>query len=236
MVWAVRAIFTSCPLVNSRGVAAEVAREVAEAAPRMGVTNVGLVEKTASPVPVSSESEPSKLAEVMESVLVPYKVPEVGRVTEVLPVVKRERALLAEKVITSPPARVMALVPKVVESEAVRVLPAPSVKVPVPVVMVLPLKVAPVTAPVTAKAPVRVESPLTVKVVMLAVPVDKWLADRLVALNKVAPAKLVAGLGGMKPTLGAERAAELPASPLGPSGPMGPGSPCGPRSLSAISF
>ena len=41
-----RAIFTSWPLVKSKGVAAEVAREVADATPRVGVTSVGLVEKT----------------------------------------------------------------------------------------------------------------------------------------------------------------------------------------------
>jgi hypothetical protein len=35
---------TNCPLVNNKGLAAEVAREVAEAAPRIGVTRVGLVE------------------------------------------------------------------------------------------------------------------------------------------------------------------------------------------------
>ena len=72
-------------------------------------------------------------------------MPEVGRVSLVAMVVRSERALAAEKVITSPPARVMALVPKVVESETVRVLPAPKVRVPVPVVIVLPFTVVAMT-------------------------------------------------------------------------------------------
>ena len=37
---------TSCPFVSSKGIAAEVAREVAEATPKVGVTRVGDVEKT----------------------------------------------------------------------------------------------------------------------------------------------------------------------------------------------
>lgn len=49
------------------------------------------------------------------------KVPEVGRVTEVVPVVNKDKALVAENVITSPPAKVMALVLSVVESETVKV-------------------------------------------------------------------------------------------------------------------
>ncbi len=57
------------------------------------------------------------------------KVPVVGRVTEVAPVVKSDRALVGENVITSPPAKVMALVAKVVLSETVRVLPSIKVKV-----------------------------------------------------------------------------------------------------------
>ena len=75
------------------------------------------------------------------------KVPEVGRVTEVAAVVSKLKALVAEKVTTSPPARVMALVSRVVEAETVRVLEAPKVRVPVPVVMVLPFTVTKVAAP-----------------------------------------------------------------------------------------
>lgn len=74
-------------------------------------------------------------------------MPEVGRVTEVAPVVRRERALVAEKVMTSPPPSVMELVARVVESETVSVLAAPKVRIPVPVVMVLPLKEEAVIAP-----------------------------------------------------------------------------------------
>ena len=46
IVWEVRATFTSCPLVRRKGVAAEVAREVAEATPKIGVVRAGEVEKT----------------------------------------------------------------------------------------------------------------------------------------------------------------------------------------------
>lgn len=60
------------------------------------------------------------------------KVPEVGRVTEVVPVVRRESALVAEKVTTSPPPKVIAFVARVVESETARVLPAVIFKVFVP--------------------------------------------------------------------------------------------------------
>ena len=56
-------------------------------------------------------------------------MPEVGRVTEVEPVVRSDKALVAAKVMTSPPAKVMALVPSVVESETVSVLPSAIVKV-----------------------------------------------------------------------------------------------------------
>ena len=53
IVWEVRATFTSCPLVRSSGVAAEVASEVAEATPKTGVTKVGEVFITkVVPVPV----------------------------------------------------------------------------------------------------------------------------------------------------------------------------------------
>ena len=69
----------------------------------------------------------------------PYKVPEIGRVTEVPAVVKRERALVGEKVITSPPARVMEFVARVVESETVRVFKLVIESVPVLEVRVMPL-------------------------------------------------------------------------------------------------
>ncbi len=46
IVWEVKATVTSWPLVKSSGEAAEVAREVAEATPKVGVTKVGEVEKT----------------------------------------------------------------------------------------------------------------------------------------------------------------------------------------------
>ena len=117
------------------------------------MTRAGEVAKTKAPVPVSSEIEESKLAEVIESAKVPYKVPEVGRVTEVLAVVKSERALVAEKVITSPPARVMEFVAKVVESETAKVFPAEMFKVLVPLLVIAkPLNKGEVTA--VAKVPV----------------------------------------------------------------------------------
>ena len=82
-------------------------------------------------------------------------MPVVGRVTEVVFVVKSERALVAEKVTTSPPPRVMAFVAKVVESEAARVLPAAMFKVLVPLlVMAKPLNNGEVMA--VAKVPVGV--------------------------------------------------------------------------------
>ena len=52
-----------------------------------------------------------------------------GRVTEVDPVVRRERALVGEKVIASPPPKVMELVAKVVLSLAVKVFPSAMVRV-----------------------------------------------------------------------------------------------------------
>ena len=120
------------------------------AEPNTGVTSVGVLAKTEAPVPVSSESEVNSWREVIESVAVPYRVPEVGRVTFVAPVVKSERALVAENVMTSPPARVIEFVAKVVESETVRVLPAVIFKVLVPLlVMVKPLIVVAVAAPKT---------------------------------------------------------------------------------------
>ena len=61
--------------------------------------------------------------------------------------------LLAAKVKTSPPPKVMALVLRVVESETVNVLEAPKVNAPVPVVMVLPLYVVAVKAPEIFKPP-----------------------------------------------------------------------------------
>ena len=75
----------------------------------------------------------------------------VGKVTFVVPVVNSDSALLAEKVITSPPPSVIAFVANVVLSERVKVFPAPKVKVPVPVVMVFPLIVVAFNAPATSK-------------------------------------------------------------------------------------
>ena len=93
----------------------------------------------------------------------PYKVPEVGRVTEVPAVVRRERALVGENVTVSPPPKVKELVAKVEVSETVRVLPAAMFKVLVPLlVMVKPLMVrafrplAMPTPPANCAAPVAV--------------------------------------------------------------------------------
>ena len=116
----------------------------------------------------------------MESVLVPYKVPEVGRVTPVEAVVVRVRGkapevektsakvtfLLAAKVNTSPPAKVMALVLRVVESETVRVLLAPKVKMPLPLVMVLPLNVVAVRAPPMLSPPAPIVEARVVEVAL----------------------------------------------------------------------
>lgn len=63
-------------------------------------------------------------------------VPVSGRVTEVVPVVRSESALVGEKVMTSPPPRVMELVSSVVESEAVSDLPAPMFNVLVPLLVI----------------------------------------------------------------------------------------------------
>ena len=66
IVWEVRATFTSCPLVRRKGVAAEVAREVAEATPRVGVTKVGEVFITkVVPVPVWAAMAVALPTEVM---------------------------------------------------------------------------------------------------------------------------------------------------------------------------
>lgn len=63
---------------------------VAVAAPRLGVTNVGLVLNTARPVPVSSDNTPANWADVVEpnwlKLPVVAKVPDVGKVTLVAPV------------------------------------------------------------------------------------------------------------------------------------------------------
>jgi hypothetical protein len=72
--------------------------------PRFGVTKVGLVANTASPVPVSSEIDSNNSAEVIELDLVPYNVPVVGRVTDV--------AAVDVKVVGNAPA-VVKLPPKV---------------------------------------------------------------------------------------------------------------------------
>ena len=50
------------------------------------VVNAGLVPKTTTPEPVSSERDVASCEEVIEPVAVPYSVPEVGRVTEVFAV------------------------------------------------------------------------------------------------------------------------------------------------------
>ncbi len=81
------------------------------------------------------------------------RVPAVGRMTEVAPVVSKLTALEAVKVITSPPPRLMALVASVVESDTVKVLALVKVRVPVVVVRVNPLYVAPVMAPILDKFP-----------------------------------------------------------------------------------
>ncbi len=57
------------------------------------------------------------------------KVPVVGKVTLVDPVVVSVRAFVAVRVKTSPPAKVMELVARVVESETVRVFPSAIVSV-----------------------------------------------------------------------------------------------------------
>ena len=46
MVCEVKATLTSCPLVRRKGIAAEVASDVAEATPRVGVVRIGEVENT----------------------------------------------------------------------------------------------------------------------------------------------------------------------------------------------
>ena len=65
----------------------------------------------------------------------------------VAPVVSRERELVGEKVMLSPPERVKELVFMVAESNKVKVFPAPRVSVPVPIVIVLPLYVPAVMLP-----------------------------------------------------------------------------------------
>jgi len=76
-------------------------------------------------------------------------VPVVGSVTEVAPVVRSESALVGEKVITSPPAKVMEFVANVVESETVNVFPVEIFKVLVPLlVMASPLIVVTVAVPI----------------------------------------------------------------------------------------
>jgi len=76
-VWEVKAMLTSWPLVKSRGVAAEVARDVADATPKTGVTKVGVLAKTKAPEPVSSVTAEIKLAEeaVAKKVATPVPSP-----------------------------------------------------------------------------------------------------------------------------------------------------------------
>jgi len=69
------------------------------------VVNVGLVPKTTNPEPVSSERDVASCEEVIEPVAVPYNVPEVGRVTEVVPVVVR--VVLNAPLVVRLPARSM---------------------------------------------------------------------------------------------------------------------------------
>ena len=88
---------------------------VAVATPKMGVTNVGLVANTAAPLPVSSEREVASWLEVIEPEAVPYRVPDVGRVTFVLPVWVKVRGKLPEVVkllaVVMLPPSVMVLAP-----------------------------------------------------------------------------------------------------------------------------
>jgi hypothetical protein len=49
----------------------------------LGLTNAGFIEKTGTPVPVSSDIDSNNSAEVIELDLVPYNVPVVGKVTDV---------------------------------------------------------------------------------------------------------------------------------------------------------
>ena len=105
------------------------------------------------------------------------KVPEVGRVTEVAPVVESVSAFVGEKVTTSPPPSVMALVARVVLSELVKVVPAPKVSVPVPVVKVLPLMVVAVAAPKMGETNVGVLAKTTAPLPVSSVSAPAKLAE-----------------------------------------------------------
>ena len=76
-------------------------------------------------------------------------VPVVGRVTLVDPVVVKVKAFEAVKVRTSPPAKVIELVARVVESDTVKVLPFVIVSVPVDDVRVKPLIEVAVATPIS---------------------------------------------------------------------------------------
>src|SRR3990167_7742102 len=85
---------------------AEVAREVPVAAPRTGVTRVGVSAKTKAPDPVSSEITPSSSAEVVAAktdnlLLVYVTVPPAPKATDELSVPVKVKVLEAVKVLPS---------------------------------------------------------------------------------------------------------------------------------------
>jgi hypothetical protein len=95
---------------------------------KTGVVRVGVVPKTRAPLPVSSETEVIKLEEEIDPEAVPYRVPEVGKVTLVVPVEVR-------------------VVPKFPESMRAAEALFGMVSVPAVEVMVSPLTVVAVAAP-----------------------------------------------------------------------------------------
>ena len=74
-VWPVKAMLTNWSCVRRNGMSAEVAREVDEATPRTGVTNVGVSAKTKAPVPVPSVIAVIISAEVSTSIVKPPFIP-----------------------------------------------------------------------------------------------------------------------------------------------------------------
>lgn len=118
-----------------------------------------------------------------------------GNVITVAPVVRRLRALVAEKVMTSPPPMVIALVARVVESETVRVLPdAPKAIVPSLVVTVRPV----VRTSALASVPEKVRVLLKVAVlplVIVSVPVLEVMVNPLIDVAVATPRTGVTSVG-----------------------------------------
>ena len=125
-------------LVVVRGVPPPKAIEVPVAAPNTGVTKVGVLANTAPPVPVSSVNVVANSPELTLPVLVPYKVPLVGKVTFVA-AVEVNVTSFAGVVVKAPPVKifppiVMVFIPLFIPVPPYCPLKTLPCQVPVPIV------------------------------------------------------------------------------------------------------